>query len=97
MLLRIAATRFHRCPLLSDTSANINALGLAIMIVDLAARYSDDWIGQFADEDAADQTGIARWWASFLIVPQGLQTKLDGIFVITLDDDGRCKALREWW
>ena len=41
--------------------------------------------------------GIARWWASFLIVPQGLQTKLDGIFLITLDDDGRCKALREWW
>jgi hypothetical protein len=41
--------------------------------------------------------GIARWWASFLIVPQGLQTKLDGIFVITLDGDGRCRSLREWW
>lgn len=25
------------------------------MIVDLAARYPDDWIGQFADEDAAVQ------------------------------------------
>ena len=43
------------------------------------------------------EVGIARWWASFLIVPQGLQTKLDGIFLITLDGDGRCKALREWW
>lgn len=43
------------------------------------------------------EAGIAQWWASFLIVPQGLQTKLDGIFVITLDDDGHCKALREWW
>ncbi|MGA3190029.1 MAG: tetratricopeptide repeat-containing protein [Bryobacteraceae bacterium] len=31
----------------------INALGLAIMIVELAARYPDDWIGQFVDEDAA--------------------------------------------
>jgi len=41
--------------------------------------------------------GIARWWASFLIVPQGLHTKLDGIFLITLDRDGRCQALREWW
>lgn len=41
--------------------------------------------------------GIARWWASFLIVPQRLQTKLGGIFLITLDGDGRCKALREWW
>ena len=43
------------------------------------------------------EAGIARWWASFLIVPQGLQTKLDGVFVISLDDDGRCKSLREWW
>ena len=43
------------------------------------------------------EAGIARWWASFLIVPQGLQTKLDGIFLITLDADGHCKSLREWW
>lgn len=43
------------------------------------------------------EAGIARWWASFLIVPQGLQTKLDGIFLITLDADGRCKSLKEWW
>lgn len=43
------------------------------------------------------EAGIARWWASFVIVPQGLQTKLDGIFVISLDDDGRCRSLREWW
>jgi hypothetical protein len=44
-----------------------------------------------------EEAGIARWWASFLIVPQGLQTRLDGIFVIHLDGDGRCKALKEWW
>lgn len=43
------------------------------------------------------EAGIARWWASFLIVPQGLQTRLDGIFLITLDGDGRCRSLREWW
>ena len=41
--------------------------------------------------------GIARWWASFIRVPPGLQTKLDGIFLITLDGDGRCRLLREWW
>jgi SnoaL-like protein len=40
---------------------------------------------------------IARWSASFVIVPQGLQTKLDGIFLISLDEEGRCKSLREWW
>ena len=43
------------------------------------------------------EVGIARWWASFLIVPQRLQTKLDGIFLISLDADGRCRSLREWW
>jgi hypothetical protein len=41
--------------------------------------------------------GIARWWASFIRIPPGLQTKLDGIFVITLTSEGRCSALREWW
>lgn len=41
--------------------------------------------------------GIARWWASFVRVPPGLPTKLDGIFLITLDADGRCTSLREWW
>lgn len=41
--------------------------------------------------------GIARWRASFVITPPGLQTRLDGIFVVALDDHGRCTRLREWW
>jgi hypothetical protein len=41
--------------------------------------------------------GIARWWASFVIIPQRLQTKLDGIFLVSLDSAGRCTSLREWW
>lgn len=41
--------------------------------------------------------GIAHWWASFVRVPPGLATKLDGIFLIALDDAGRCISLREWW
>jgi hypothetical protein len=41
--------------------------------------------------------GIARWWSSFLRVPPGLPTKLDGIFLISLDENGRCRSLREWW
>jgi len=41
--------------------------------------------------------GIARWWASFVRVPPGLETRLDGIFLIALDSDGRCQSLREWW
>jgi hypothetical protein len=41
--------------------------------------------------------GVARWWASFVRVPPGLQTKLDGIFLVSLDADGQCTSLREWW
>jgi hypothetical protein len=41
--------------------------------------------------------GIARWWASFIRIPPWLDTKLDGIFLISLDADGNCKSLREWW
>ena len=43
------------------------------------------------------EQGVARWRTSFVIVPQGLKTKLDGIFVIELDDEGKCTRLREWW
>jgi hypothetical protein len=43
------------------------------------------------------EINIARWSASFVIVPRGLQTRLDGIFLISLDKEGHCKSLREWW
>ena len=54
---------------------------------------------QFSYEILAvtSEQGIARWRASFVIVPPGLKTKLDGIFVIALDDQGKCAWLREWW
>ena len=54
---------------------------------------------QFACEilAASRELNIARWSASLVIVPQGLQTRLDGIFLISLDEEGRCKSLREWW
>jgi SnoaL-like domain len=41
--------------------------------------------------------GIARWRASFVRVPPGLNTKLDGILLISLHPGGRCQSLREWW
>ena len=41
--------------------------------------------------------GVARWRASFERTPPGLQTKLDGIFLIELDASGKCTSLREWW
>jgi hypothetical protein len=46
---------------------------------------------------ASAEINIARWSASFVIVPPGLRTQLDGIFLISLDKEGRCKSLQEWW
>jgi SnoaL-like domain len=43
------------------------------------------------------ELNITRWSASFVRVPPGLQTKLDGIFLISPDEEGRCKSLQEWW
>ena len=43
------------------------------------------------------QLGIAHWHASFVRTPPGLPTKLDGIFLISLDAEGKCSLLREWW
>jgi SnoaL-like domain len=61
------------------------------------ARTEEDIQFGFEILAATQEAGIARWWASFLIVPQGLQTKLEGIFLISLDTGGRCRSLREWW
>jgi uncharacterized protein (TIGR02246 family) len=71
------------------------------------AAIHEYWVGvsrteekiQFDYEILAitEESGIARWRASFVRVPPGLETKLDGIFLISLDSTGRCKSLREWW
>jgi uncharacterized protein (TIGR02246 family) len=47
--------------------------------------------------DVAERFGIARWHATFVRTPPGLPTKLDGIFVISLNAEGKCTSLREWW
>jgi uncharacterized protein (TIGR02246 family) len=41
--------------------------------------------------------GIAQWKASFIRVPPGLETKLNGIFLVSMDSNGRCRSLHEWW
>lgn len=71
-----------------------------------AAIY-EYWVGVAKTEEkiqfdfevlaVTSEHGIARWQASFVRVPPGLETKLDGIFLIRLDSSGRCKSLREWW
>ncbi len=41
--------------------------------------------------------GIAHWWASFVHISSKTKVKLDGIFIVSLDAERRCKDLRQWW
>jgi len=45
---------------------------------------------------APDGRGIARWWVSIDVPGEGT-VDLEGIFVVTLDEEGRCTDFREWW
>ena len=54
---------------------------------------------QFGHEPLAitpDGRGIARWWVS-IRSPDNTIEEDDGIFLVTLDADGRCTDFREWW
>jgi ketosteroid isomerase-like protein len=43
-----------------------------------------------------DGRGIARWWVSTR-EPDGAIEEDEGIFLVTLDENGRCTEFREWW
>lgn len=66
---------------------------------DIATRGNQSGI-QFGSEMLAmtdDGRGIARWWASMTATQTGTQMRMEGVFLITLEDDGRCSLFREWW
>lgn len=42
-------------------------------------------------------TGIARWKASWTNIKDGSRSELDGIFLVTLDEQGLCKEFHQWW
>jgi hypothetical protein len=44
-----------------------------------------------------DGRGIARWWVSMRVPDQETIEEDEGIFLVTLDADGRCTDFREWW
>lgn len=46
---------------------------------------------------AADDTGIAHWWTSFVRVKSQSKVRLDGVFLLTFDANKLCRTLREWW
>jgi ketosteroid isomerase-like protein len=39
--------------------------------------------------------GIAHWSCSFNV--EALRIDLDGIFIVTIAEDGLCSEFREWW
>ncbi len=62
-----------------------------------AVAAQDDIAFSYETLAVADDQGIARWWVSFIVPAAEMRVRLEGIFVIALDADGRCYAFREWW
>jgi ketosteroid isomerase-like protein len=55
---------------------------------------------QFGHEPLAithDGRGIARWWVSTRIPGEDRIEENEGIFLVTLDADGKCTEFREWF
>lgn len=44
-----------------------------------------------------DGRGICRWWVSIRQRGSGEIEENEGIFLVTLGEDGRCLDFREWW
>lgn len=45
----------------------------------------------------SDDRGIAWWSAEYTRTTTGVQATLDGILVLSFDENGLCRELREWW
>ncbi|MDQ3875515.1 MAG: nuclear transport factor 2 family protein [Actinomycetota bacterium] len=44
-----------------------------------------------------DGRGIAHWWVSYRVPTRSIAEENDGIFIVSLAEDGRCREFREWW
>ena len=44
-----------------------------------------------------DGRGVARWWVSIRVKGADAIEENEGIFLVTLDGDGKCTTFREWW
>ena len=54
---------------------------------------------QFEHEPIAVEgdRGVAHWRASFTAPATGARVTLDGVMVLTFDEEGRCTEHREWY
>jgi hypothetical protein len=68
-------------------------------------REDDEKVGEqedisFGHEVLAitpDGRGIARWWVSLKVKGEDAIEENEGIFLVTLDQSGKCTDFREWW
>jgi hypothetical protein len=44
----------------------------------------------------AEPWGIARWHGSYTRADGGTHVEIDGILLVSLDEEGRCRDFREW-
>jgi len=44
-----------------------------------------------------DNTCLAHWTATFTRVPSDENVSIDGIFQVTLDEQGKCTKFRQWY
>jgi ketosteroid isomerase-like protein len=40
---------------------------------------------------------VVSWQATYRNVASDERTRLDGVFLLAFNDEGRCTSLREWW
>ncbi len=45
---------------------------------------------------AAEPWGIAHWHGSYTRADDGIHVEIDGILLVSLDEEGRCGDFREW-
>jgi hypothetical protein len=42
-------------------------------------------------------SGIAHWWASFVHISSKTKVSLDGVCIVSLNGENRCKVFKQWW
>ena len=52
---------------------------------------------RYASTLVRENTGVARWQASFVRVPSGVLVELDGFLEAEFNENGQCTSFREWW
>ena len=61
---------------------------------DVTSAQSDVQFG-FEPLGMVESGGVSRWWCSFDVGQ--IKIELEGIFLVSLTDDGLCSEFREWF